>query len=252
MSKPGSSSAGELSAGGVVAEGRDTLIMLRVPGPNEVLPAVLELSREVAVDMHTDEVVHAYIERFKKLFPERLFCVRLLNPEGGELSMVYATGRLRPDRRDRIELTREALLRHGVALTADDVMHCEFTRDGGYAAMAKLIDAGRRVECVFAVNDVMAVGAIACLRDRGLRVPADVAVAGFDDIPTLRDITPALTTVRLPLSDIGAAVAAMVLAPRADTPKLESIAATVVVRASTPVLAGRGAGPGRRSGASTR
>jgi len=153
---------------------------------------------------------------------------------------------------DRADGFTRGLREHGVALTADDVMHCEFTRDGGYAAMAKLIDAGRRVECVFAVNDVMAVGAIACLRDRGLRVPADVAVAGFDDIPTLRDITPALTTVRLPLSDIGAAVAAMVLAPRADTPKLESIAATVVVRASTPVLAGRDAGPGRRSGASTR
>jgi two-component system, NtrC family, sensor kinase len=115
MTKPLASSAGELSAG--VEGGRETRVTLRVPGPNEVLPAVLELSREVAVDMHTDEVVHAYIERFKKLFPERLFCVRLLNAEGGELSMVYATGRLRPDRRDRIELTREALLRHGVALT---------------------------------------------------------------------------------------------------------------------------------------
>ena len=81
-----------------------------------MLEVVLELSRIVAVDMHTDEVVHTYIERFKKLFPERLFCVRLLSTEGGELSMVYATGRLRADRRDRVELTREALARHGIDL----------------------------------------------------------------------------------------------------------------------------------------
>jgi LacI family transcriptional regulator len=152
---------------------------------------------------------------------------------------------------DRADGFTRGLLEHGVAPAADDVTHCDFTRDGGYAAMAKLLDAGRRVECVFAVNDVMAVGAIACLRDRGLRVPDDVAVAGFDDIPTLRDITPALTTVRLPLADIGAAAATMVLAPPADKPKVESIAATVVVRASTPGLADRDAGLRRRSGAST-
>lgn len=95
---------------------RTSQVTLRAPSPNEVLDAVLELSRAVTVDMHTDEVVHTHIERFKAVFPERLFCVRLLSPEGGELSMVYATGRLRPDRRDRLELTREALLRHGIVL----------------------------------------------------------------------------------------------------------------------------------------
>jgi two-component system, NtrC family, sensor kinase len=109
---------GELAAAELeAAQVRDTHVMLRAPGPNDVLAVVIELSRVVTVDMHTDEVVHAYIERLKKLFPERLFCVRLLNPDGGELSMVYATGRLRAERRERIELTREALQRHGVVLT---------------------------------------------------------------------------------------------------------------------------------------
>ena len=55
----------------------------------------------------------------------------------------------------------------------------------------------------FAVNDVMAVGATAALRDQGYEVPRDMAIAGFDDIPTLRDVRPALTTVRLPLVEIG-------------------------------------------------
>lgn len=77
-----------------------------------MLETVLELSRAVTVDMHADEVVHAYIECFKKLFPERLFCVRMLTQHGTELDMVYATGRLLPERRDQIELTREALARH--------------------------------------------------------------------------------------------------------------------------------------------
>jgi PAS domain S-box-containing protein len=101
------------------ADARVSLVQLRAPSPNELLDAVLELSRAVTVDMHTDEVVHAYIERFKKLFPKRLFCVRLLNAQGGDLSMVYATGRLRPERRDRIELSQEALDRHGVQLSLE-------------------------------------------------------------------------------------------------------------------------------------
>jgi LacI family transcriptional regulator len=54
------------------------------------------------------------------------------------------------------------------------------------------------VEVVFAVNDVMAVGAMAAAHEAGVRVPEDVAAAGFDDILTLRDITAALSSVRVP------------------------------------------------------
>ncbi|MBT1002246.1 LacI family transcriptional regulator [Paenarthrobacter sp. DKR-5] len=88
-----------------------------------------------------------------------------------------------------------------------------FNRDGGYAAALRLAEAGDAGKdgptrgdarpCVFAVNDVMAIGAIAGFRQAGLYVPEDLAVAGFDDIETLRDFLPALSTVRLPLADIG-------------------------------------------------
>jgi LacI family transcriptional regulator len=65
---------------------------------------------------------------------------------------------------------------------------------------------------VFAVNDVMAMGALARLRAGGLAVPADIALAGFDDIGTLRDVYPPLTTVRLPLKRMGEMAAGLVLA----------------------------------------
>jgi LacI family transcriptional regulator len=57
--------------------------------------------------------------------------------------------------------------------------------------------------CIFAANDVMAIGVVAALRSEGLRIPRDVLIAGFDDIETLRDFRPALSTVRLPLEEIG-------------------------------------------------
>ena len=93
----------------------------------------------------------------------------------------------------------------GLADTGEVVARIEgdFTRDGGYAAMTELLSSGVRPEVVFAVNDVMAVGALAAARDAGVSVPSDVRVAGFDDIPTLRDIVPSLTTVRVPLERIG-------------------------------------------------
>ena len=59
------------------------------------------------------------------------------------------------------------------------------------------------LDCLFAVNDVMAVGAMSALRARGVDVPGELGVAGFDDIATLRDVWPGLTTVRLPLEQMG-------------------------------------------------
>jgi LacI family transcriptional regulator len=78
--------------------------------------------------------------------------------------------------------------------------------------MSAILAAGEpRPDCVFAVTDVMALGALARLRAGGLQVPADIALAGFDDIPTLRDVYPPLTTVRLPLKQMGEMAASLVL-----------------------------------------
>lgn len=135
--------------------------------------------------------------------------------------------------RDRHEGFRRGLADAG--LTPAVVIKGAFTRDGGYAAMAQLLAARASVDCVFAVNDVMAVGAMAACRDRGLHLPDDIALAGFDDITTLHDVTPALSTVRLPLEEIGAA--AMELAMTAQSgaaPRRVNIGGEVVLRASTP------------------
>lgn len=102
--------------------------------------------------------------------------------------------------RDRAEGFTEGLADAGEVVAR---VEGDFTRDGGYAAMAELLSDGVKPEVVFAVNDVMAVGALAAARDAGVAVPGDVRVAGFDDIPTLRDIVPSLTTVRVPLERIG-------------------------------------------------
>lgn len=128
---------------------------------------------------------------------------------------------------DRIRGFQEGLAAAGRKRA--EVLRTAFNRAGGYEAGLKLADmikarqaesrqadsgeeAGRGKLCIFAVNDVMAIGAAAALREQGLRIPRDATIAGFDDIETLRDFRPALSTVRLPLEEIGR------LATRATAP----------------------------------
>ncbi len=136
--------------------------------------------------------------------------------------------------RDRFTGFATALAELGCPLREQDAIACAFTRDGGHEGMHRLLRGGTDVECVFAVNDVMAVGAMAAVRETARTVPDDIAVAGFDDIVTLRDITPPLTTVRVPLVDIGIAATELALAAPAAEPRLVHVEGTVVLRASTP------------------
>lgn len=138
--------------------------------------------------------------------------------------------------RDRVAGFRAGLADSGVALPDESIRYGEFTRDGGYDTATELLAEGTDATCVFAVNDVMALGAMAAMRAAGMRVPDDISVAGFDDIPTLRDVSPTLTTVRLPLEEMGARAAHMALGDHDGSPRTVRIAAEVVLRESTRKL----------------
>lgn len=116
----------------------------------------------------------------------------------------------------------------------------DFTRDGGYAAARQAFTrhppTPQAPICLVAANDVMAVGAMTAARDAGLAVPAAVQIAGFDDIPTLRDLSPSLTTVRLPLEAMGEL--AVQIGLDEPTPQLRTVEGEVVLRASTGALHG--------------
>lgn len=122
----------------------------------------------------------------------------------------------------------------GVEIPEHRIVHGDFTRDGGFVAAAELHRRDlRNIDLVFAVNDVMAVGAMAYFRTAGLRLGQDLAIAGFDDIETLRDVSPALTTVALPLQQIGRAAVALALEPGAGH-RVVPIDGSVIIRESTP------------------
>jgi LacI family transcriptional regulator len=85
-----------------------------------------------------------------------------------------------------------------------------FRYAGGQVAMHRLLGAGLPIDAVFAQNDMMALGAMSVLRDAGLRVPDDVAIVGFDDIPPAALTAPGLTTMAMPMSELGRSAARVV------------------------------------------
>ncbi|GAA4768569.1 LacI family DNA-binding transcriptional regulator [Microbacterium gilvum] len=117
--------------------------------------------------------------------------------------------------------------------SAPRVVRGEISRDAGYAAASALLtDALAPGTLVFGISDVVAIGALSAVRDAGRTPGADIAVAGFDDIATGRDVTPGLTTVRLPLEELGAQ--ALRASVDAEWTPGEPVALEVLVRASTP------------------
>ncbi|MEU2822677.1 substrate-binding domain-containing protein [Streptomyces bacillaris] len=111
---------------------------------------------------------------------------------------------------DRLAGFRDGLAEAGIGLGR--VVRGAFTREGGHdAARRSLAAGGPRPTCLFAVTDAMAVGALAALREAGVRVPEDMSLAGFDDIPLLRELSPPLSTVALPLAVMGERVIALAL-----------------------------------------
>jgi LacI family transcriptional regulator len=119
-----------------------------------------------------------------------------------------------PDRstsaRDRLSGYKNALLQQGLPIDKDLIRKGDFTPGSGYLAAKEMIRE-KRLTAIFAANDQMAFGAIRAAKESGLKVPEDLAVVGFDNIPFSSYFDPALTTVEIPKYQIGAAAMEMLV-----------------------------------------
>jgi len=116
------------------------------------------------------------------------------------------------------------------------VITCGHTIQDGYQAAQQLLDRGDPPTAIWAVNDLLAVGALRALRERGLRVPEDVSLAGFDDIHLAAQLYPPLTTADIHGHELGQRAAQLLFA-RIQDPEREPIHVTIhtelVIRQST-------------------
>jgi DNA-binding LacI/PurR family transcriptional regulator len=112
---------------------------------------------------------------------------------------------------ERVAGYRSALRTAGMAVDPDLVAHTHFSRAGGASGTARLLDLPEPPDAVLCANDIMAIGALDTADERGLRVPADLAVMGFDDIEAATLVSPRLTTMANPAREIGQACARRLL-----------------------------------------
>jgi LacI family transcriptional regulator len=114
---------------------------------------------------------------------------------------------------ERAAAFRQAVRRHGLPSGRGQILACDaYTESAGARAAARLVASGRDFTAVLAGNDLIAFGVLSELARANLRCPDDVSVIGFNDLPLVDKLTPPLTTVRLPLAEMGALAAQVLLA----------------------------------------
>lgn len=158
----------------------------------------------------------------------------------GHRRIAMITGRERNhDAAERRRGFRDAMRAGGIP--AEDAIEVagDFSEESGFQAARELLRAERRPTAIFAANDSMAIGALSALREGGSRVPEEIAVAGFDDIPMARYMNPPLTTVHVDISALGARATNRLLEQIHEEPsggrthRQEVVPTTLVVRGSS-------------------
>ncbi|MCT2592852.1 LacI family transcriptional regulator [Streptomyces sp. N2-109] len=131
---------------------------------------------------------------------------------------------------------RRALASYSLEADPALIADTDFSREGGLRGMREVLARGVDFTAVFAATDMVALGALEALREAGLRVPGQVSVAGFDDIPVSRELDPGLTTVHVPYEELGRTAVRLVMErrdPAQGTMPRVRLGTHVVVRGST-------------------
>ncbi|MDR9826568.1 substrate-binding domain-containing protein [Vibrio sp. FNV 38] len=130
----------------------------------------------------------------------------------GHVNIAHIKGHCsQPDSTCRYEGYKKALEESGIKIMPKLVKQGDFSSELGYEKTVELIESKVHFSAIFAANDQTGYGAIKALHDHGYRVPEDVSVVGFDDLPTSQYFTPALTTLRQPIEEVGTLCAHSIL-----------------------------------------
>jgi LacI family transcriptional regulator len=187
----------------------DGIIVLTGRLTDQALRACAE-QQPVVVTGRSLEAPGLFAFNFDNFEGGRLATAHLI--EAGHRQIAFISGDLaHPDARERLRGYRHALEDAGLVFAPALVMAGDYTEHSGLLAVDRLLQSGQRFSAIFAANDQMAAGAALALQRRALRVPDDVSIVGFDDLPTSPYASPPLTSVRQPAFDIGSLAALAIL-----------------------------------------
>jgi LacI family transcriptional regulator len=209
---------------------------LVISGPRVDDPSLLELVRDgfpvvlqgslpdvavISVDVDNVAGARGAVEHLLSLGHRRIACIT-------NAPLVYTAAQ------ERLEGYRSALDAARIDYDPELVTEAAFDAPSGHRAMTNLL-ARTTFDAAFVASDVVALGAIGAMREAGIRVPNDVSIVGFDDIPLAAYFDPPLTTVRLPAFELGQAAGRALLERIADraVPLRTLLPTELIVRAST-------------------
>jgi LacI family transcriptional regulator len=140
--------------------------------------------------------------------------------------------------RERREAYESMLKEHGLSLNPGLVHECDFEFEAGRRAMQKMLSRRAPPTAIFCANDIQAIGALTQCRAAGVRVPEEVSIIGFDDLPISTFVEPQLTTINVPAAEMGRLAAESVIRHLATGAPLDSIIlpTTLVIRSSAGAL----------------
>jgi LacI family transcriptional regulator len=155
----------------------------------------------------------------------------------GHQRIGFINGAARPQlSQTREDVYREKIRAAGLPLDEALIRHCGHRMENGYIQTRVLLDLPDPPTAIWTINDILAVSAMRAIHERGLRIPDDIALAGFDDIVFARQLYPPLTTVHMPAVEMGRQAGEM-LFKRIDDPQCEPMQTILdtelVIRQST-------------------
>ncbi len=217
----------------------DGLILIAMLTDSTIVPALLEAELQFVqingqaagaaasnVDIDNSRAVREVIGHLARLGHRRIALL------GGQMTS--------PSTRPRWEGYRQGMQEHGLPVDPALVLEGTYDRAWGREGMTRLLASETRPTAVFAGGDGIAEGVYEVCRDRGIRIPADLSVVGFDDTPAAAHLDPPLTSVRQPLAQMGSLAAALLL-DQLETRRSEELPpapqmvlpSELIVRAST-------------------
>ncbi|GGJ35660.1 LacI family DNA-binding transcriptional regulator [Deinococcus roseus] len=188
----------------------DGLIVVLPDLSDQQLDALSRINLKLVIVDHRHEVPDVPSIDADNYRGARLMMDHLLSL--GHTRIGFISGR--PDTRaslERLRGYRESLQLHGLPIDETLIRPGNFLQPEGFTQTQHLLSLLQPPTAIFAANDLMAFGAMDAIRGRGLRIPEDLSVAGFDDIPMSAHLHPGLTTVHQPLSEMGSAATRMLV-----------------------------------------
>lgn len=227
------------------AEEENRLFMLQERKVDGIIVLTGKLADDTLVEMASNIPV---VITGRRLSAPGLFSIDFDNSEGARLAVrhLHALGHQRvafisgpldhPDATERMQGFQDEAQKKGMALDVELIALGDYQEAGGFRAMNSLLDARVQFTAVLTANDQMAYGARLALHRAGLRVPEDISLIGFDDLPHSAFTLPPLTSVRQSVYEIGVSAAqAMIDILNKKNPPSRLVAAELVVRESTRI-----------------